>query len=68
MNNRIAKLRKKNGWTLKELSKQLDICDSTLSQYETGKRNPNINIFIKMANIFGVSMDYLAMNNNTPNL
>ena len=37
MENRIAKLRKEKGLTLKELAKKVSMHDNTISQYETGK-------------------------------
>ena len=38
--NRIKELRKKNNLTLKQLGQQINMLDSTLSQYENGKRKP----------------------------
>ncbi|GEM_PF-2064328 len=61
MENRIAELRKEKGWTLKELGKKLGIRDSTLSQYETGKRNPQLGLLQEISNLFGVSLEYLTM-------
>lgn len=58
-NNRIKKLRKKKGMTLKELGEAVGMLDSTLSQYETGKRNPKIETWQKLASYFGVSVGYL---------
>jgi Predicted transcriptional regulators len=60
MENRIAELRKEKHWTLKELGDKLDIRDSTLSQYETGKRNPPLGLLKEIANIFNVSLEYLT--------
>lgn len=45
--------------------KQRDICEalgvgqSTMSQYVTGKREPDIITLVKIADYFGVSVDYL---------
>lgn len=64
MENRIAELRKEKGWTLKELGKKLEIRDSTLSQYETGKRNPQLGVLQEISNLFGVSLEYLTMGTN----
>ena len=57
--NRIKELRKKNNLTLKQLGQQLNMLDSTLSQYENEKRNPKKEIWQKLANFFGVSVPYL---------
>lgn len=57
---RIKELRNKKGLTLIELSKKVGYRDSTISQYETGvtkKGKPEI--WQKLADFFGVSVDYL---------
>lgn len=59
MENRIAELRKEKNMTLKQLAKELNIRDNTLSQYETGKRNPQNGLLQEIANFFGVSMEYI---------
>ncbi len=40
MDTRMKELRLEKGLTLKQLGKILNVRDNTLSQYETGKRNP----------------------------
>lgn len=57
--NRLKKLRQKNNLTLKELGKKVDMLDSTLSQYENGKRNPNDKVWQKLADYFNVSVHYI---------
>ena len=46
--NRIKELRKKNNLTLKQLGQQINMLDSTLSQYENGKRKPKEEIWQKI--------------------
>lgn len=60
MENRIAELRKEKGMTLKELGDILGIRDNTLSQYETGKRNPQLGLLQEIADLFHVSIEYLT--------
>lgn len=57
--NRIKELRIKNNLTLRQLGKELNMRDSTLSQYENKKRNPKLEIWQKIANYFDVSVQYL---------
>ena len=57
--NRIRDLRKLNNLTQLEVSKKLNISNTTLSQYETGQRLPSDDIKIKISDIFNVSVDYL---------
>lgn len=59
MANRIGELRRGKGLTLKEMGELLNIRDNTLSQYETGKREPQLGMMIEIANFFGVSLEYL---------
>ena len=59
MKNRIKELRLKHNLTLRRLGKELDMYDSRISQYETGKRQPNIETWQKLADFFGVSVPYL---------
>ncbi|GGI63647.1 MULTISPECIES: helix-turn-helix domain-containing protein [Limosilactobacillus] len=57
--NRIKKLRKEKGLTLKELGEKVGMRDNTLSQYENEKRNPNDEIWEKLAEFFDVSTSYI---------
>ena len=57
--NRIRQLRKQNKMTQKELANQLQIADSTLSYWEMGKYEPDIDSLRNLSNIFHVSIDYL---------
>ena len=57
--NRLKELRQKNNLTLKQLGQKLNMLDSTLSQYETGKRNPKTEVWQKIADFFDVPVSYL---------
>lgn len=57
--NRIKELRTKKHLTLKELGEQLGMPNNTLSQYETGKREPKLETWQKLADYFNVSVPYL---------
>lgn len=56
--NRIKELRKLKNLTQRELAKQIGITQPALSNYEDG-RNPEISILTKLADFFGVTVDYL---------
>lgn len=62
MYNRIGQLRREHKMSLKELGAKINVKDNTLSQYETGKRNPPINVLKDIAHYFNVSLEYLTMN------
>ena len=52
-------LRKKCGITMKELGATIGVAESTISQYETGKRQPDYETLLKLGEYFGVTIDYL---------
>lgn len=56
---RIAQLRKSRSMSQFQLAKTLNIATSTLGMYETNKRKPNMEMLEKLADFFGVSIDYL---------
>ena len=56
---RIAQLRKNRSMSQFQLAKTLNIATSTLGMYETNKRKPNMEMLEKIADFFGVSIDYL---------
>lgn len=59
MTNRIRELRKENNITMKQLGEHLGLGESTISQYETGKREPDLKTLLKISEYFHVSVDYL---------
>lgn len=59
ISERIRQLRIKNNMTSKEFSKIFGISESSVSLYENGKRKPNLELIIEIANYFNVSTDYL---------
>lgn len=59
MQNRIKELRNKNNLTLRALGQKVNMSSSRLSQYETGKREPKLETWQKLADFFNVPVDYL---------
>lgn len=55
----IAELRKKQGWTQAQLAERLHVTDKAVSKWESEAGTPEISILPVLANIFGVSLDYL---------
>lgn len=56
---RIAILRKERGLSQSELAQLLKISPSAVGMYEQGRREPAAQLLVEMAEIFGVSTDYL---------
>ena len=59
----IKKLRKDYKLTQSDLANLLKVSISAVALWETNKRYPNLNIILKIANIFNVSIDYLLKQN-----
>lgn len=55
----IANLRKKNKMTQLALAEQLGVSDKAVSKWENGQGYPDIVLFPVIAEVFGVSVDYL---------
>ena len=58
--DRIKELRKKNRYTQKEIGEMCGVSDISVYKWETDRTEPNIDTLCKLADIFGVSLDYLA--------
>ena len=57
--NRIRELREDMDLRQADVSQKTGIDQRTLSNYETGKTNPDSFAIIKLAEFFGVTTDYL---------
>lgn len=57
--NKIRALRKIHGMTMKELGNLVGLSESTISLYENGKREPDLETLQHFADIFHVSVDYI---------
>lgn len=59
LGERLKALRADKKITMHDLAQKLGIGMSTISQYENGRREPNISIVKKLADFYGVTVDYL---------
>lgn len=60
---KLRTLRQRNGMTLTELAEALGYAPQTtgyISNFETGKRKPTLELVIKVANFFQVTTDQLV--------
>ena len=55
----LRTIRKEKKLNQLKVAMDLSISREALSHYENGKRNPDIEMLIKMSNYFNVSIDYL---------
>lgn len=55
----IANLRKEKGWTQAQLAEKLNISDKAVSKWEIEGGTPSVEFFPLLAEVFGVTCDYL---------
>lgn len=56
---RIAALRREAGMSQAELAQRLQISPSAVGMYEQGRREPSVDTLVTMAEVFGVTTDFL---------
>jgi transcriptional regulator with XRE-family HTH domain len=55
----LKKARNKKGLSQLKVAMDLSITREALSYYENGKRSPDVDMLVKLARYFGVSVDYI---------
>ena len=60
MSYRFRELREKAGLTTAELAKRIGVSQAAASQWDTGKKFPSSETLCKLADLYGVSIDYLV--------
>ena len=65
---RIKNLRVDHDLKQIELANYLGVSQNTYSDYELGKINVPIDILIKIANYYNVSLDYITERTDNPNI
>jgi transcriptional regulator with XRE-family HTH domain len=53
----IEKLRKEKNLTQRELADKLNVTDRAISNWENGRRLPDISLMKELCNIFNISID-----------
>ena len=56
---RLKELREEQGFSQYSLANELGIAQATIGNWEAGKREPNLEMIIRLADFFKVSTDYL---------
>ena len=57
--DKIINERKKNGWSQEELAEKLNVSRQAVSKWEGAQSIPDLQRIVAMAELFGVSTDYL---------
>lgn len=57
---KLKEMRIEKGLSQRKLGEILDVCNQAVSFWESGSREPDIDMIIKIADFFDVSIDYLC--------
>lgn len=61
----VVELRKRNGMTQIELAEKLNYSDKAISKWERGESVPDISVLKNIADLFGVTVDYLISSDHS---
>ena len=56
----LKEIRQQKKLSQVKVSMDLNISREAISNYETGRRSPDVDMLVKMSDYFGVSIDYLV--------
>jgi len=62
--HRLVDLRKEKKWSLQETADRLGIAKSTYAGYESGYREPSLQALSEIADLYGVTVDYILNRDN----
>lgn len=65
---RLKQLRKERGISQVRLAMELSVSQHTISRYETGEREADYAMLIRIADFFDVSVDYLLERTDNPQI
>lgn len=66
MSSHLRTLRKNMGFSQTEVETKTGIAQALLSKYENGLRLPPAETLLKLADFYGVSVDYILMRTENP--
>ena len=59
LSERLKEQRNEKGYTLKYVAEQLNVTIRSICRYESGEREPSIDMLKKLCDFYDVSADYL---------
>lgn len=66
LENRLRELRTEHGWSQETVARKIDTTLRTYCRYEAKEADPKVSALIKIADLYGVSLDYLAGRTDDP--
>lgn len=64
LNIKLAMLRKEHGYTQEQIADFLNLTRSAISNYELGLNEPSLDAMVAIADLYGVSLDWLMGRTN----
>ena len=64
--NRISEVRKQHGYSQAALGRAINRAQNTICNWENGNREPDNESLLRLASLFGVSVDYLLGKSDIP--
>ncbi|MCG7419199.1 helix-turn-helix domain-containing protein [Macrococcus epidermidis] len=61
INKQIKVLRNNHNYTQEDLAEKLNVSRQTISKWELGTSEPDLNMIIRLSELFSVSTDYLIL-------
>lgn len=68
LNDRIQELRLSCGWSQVTLAKKMGVSKQAVSNWENDNIQPSIEMLVRLADVFGVTTDYLLGRERIPRL
>ena len=66
LGEKIARLRRKNGWSQEELADKMEVSRQAVSKWESGQTMPDLERILRLSPLFGVTIDYLLKDGEAP--
>ncbi|MFN3713700.1 MAG: helix-turn-helix domain-containing protein [Alcanivoracaceae bacterium] len=66
--NRLLAQRKERGWSQPELGKKVGTSGAIIGRYERGEITPSIDVAKRLADAFGVTLDFMVGDKTMPNI
>ena len=63
---RLKDMRAQHGYTLEQVAERLEVSASYLSNIECGRKPPSLELLVKAAKAFDISLDYLVLGRREP--
>ena len=68
LSQRLLELRTEHALSQAQIAEEVGVVVRAYQRYEYGQREPQLAVLIRMADFYGVSLDYLVGRSDMPNL